>query len=164
MLRYEILMLTVPEITQDETKSLESQLDNIIKKAKGALISFERWGKYKLAYPVKKNDYGIYFLARLEMEQTTSVINDIRTLFSVKLNDIIMRDMVSKLDVKQSLAYQRPQSLEEAPTGNVDTFLKKHKSERFLSQTGGIAQGLEAASTSELLQDKDKAVGNNNQE
>lgn len=43
MLRYETLLLAVPEITKDETSSLEKQVDQLIKKAKGSVISFERW-------------------------------------------------------------------------------------------------------------------------
>ena len=56
--RYEVLLLTVPEITLDESKNLEKQLNNLIQNNKGSFVSFERWGKYKLVYPVKKNDYG----------------------------------------------------------------------------------------------------------
>ena len=59
-------MLTVPEITADETKSIEQQFDRVVADKKGTMVSFERWGKYRLAYPVKKNDYGVYFLARFE--------------------------------------------------------------------------------------------------
>ena len=66
MLRYEALMLAVPEITQDEVKNLESQFEGAVSGSKGAMLSFERWGKYRLAYPVKKNEYGVFFLARCE--------------------------------------------------------------------------------------------------
>ena len=111
--RYETLLLTVPEITQDETKNLESSVDKLVKEAKGIMLSFERWGKFKLTYPIKKNDYGVYFLARFEVDQGTTVVNDIKSLFVVKLNNLVMRDMITRLDLEDSLAYQRPQSLEE---------------------------------------------------
>ncbi len=130
MLRYEILMLAVPEITQDETKQLEDRLERMIEQHKGAIISFERWGKYRLAYPVKKNDYGIYFLLRFEIStDPTPLLNELKTIFAVKLNDIIMRYLISKLDPEASLAYQRPQSLEDAPARDVDTFLREPKME-----------------------------------
>src|SRR5204863_463523 len=121
-------LLTVPEITADEAKSLESQIDRIVKDKKGNVISFERWGKYKLAYPVRKNDYGVYFLARFEAP--TDVVEEVRNLFAVKLHDLIMRQMSINLDPKQPLTYQRPQSLEDAPTSrDVNTFLKENKME-----------------------------------
>ncbi len=134
MLRYESLILTVPEITQDETKSLERELDRMAQAAKGSTISFERWGKYKLAYPIRKNDYGVYFLARFETPSGTSLLEDIKKFFTIKLNDVVMRDMVSRLDLDESLAYQRSKSLEESPaTRDVSSFLKENKMEGLLS-------------------------------
>ena len=40
-------MLTIPEITEDEIKGIESQVLGILRVAKGTLVSFERWGKYR---------------------------------------------------------------------------------------------------------------------
>lgn len=54
MNRYEALMLTVPEITADEAKSIEQQFDRLVADKKGSIISFEKWGKFRLAYPVKR--------------------------------------------------------------------------------------------------------------
>lgn len=133
MLRYEALMLTVPAITGDETKNLETSLDKLIQKQKGTMLSFERWGKFKLSYPVKKNDYGVYFLARFETPKDSTTVQDIKALFNVKLNNVVMRELVGKLDPEQTLAYQRPKSLEEAPTRDVETFLKENKMEGLLS-------------------------------
>lgn len=90
MLRYEILMLAVPTITQDETKSIESGLDRVFKEGDGTMVSFERWGKYRLAYPVKKNDYGVYFLARFEADDAHKLLEDIKPLFKVKLHEVVM--------------------------------------------------------------------------
>lgn len=115
MQRYEVLMLAVPEITQDETKSIEKQIDSAVRSANGSLISFERWGKYKLSFPVNRNDYGIYFLARFETPKVEETLNEVSSLFKIKLNNIVMRNMLSKLEPNQPLAYQRPKSLEDAP-------------------------------------------------
>lgn len=137
MLRYEALLLTVPEITGDEAKNLEGQIDKVMAGQKGSMVSFERWGKYKLSFPVKKNDYGVYFLARFEVPQGTTVIEDIRNFFEVKLNNIVMRSMFTALDQKASLAYQRPKSLEEAPSRDVESFLKENKMAGLLSSVEG---------------------------
>ncbi len=115
MRQYEALLLTVPEITGDEVKHLESQLDKAVKAGSGSTISFERWGKYKLAYEVNKSDYGVFFLTRFEVPQGTKLLEDMKHLFKVKLNNVVMRDMISVLDPKRPLTYQRPRSLEEAP-------------------------------------------------
>lgn len=120
--KYEALMLTVPEITGDEAKSLESQVEKMINSHKGSIVSFDRWGKYKLAYEVQGNDYGVYYLVRFDVPKGTTVVTDIKTLFSVKLNNVVMRDMIAALDPKRPLAYQRPRSLEEAPSRENDGF------------------------------------------
>jgi len=125
MFRYEILILTIPEITKDEASTLEFQIDKLINSVKGAMISFERWGKYRLAYPVRKNDYGVYFLVRFEVEDKQSIIEELNRLFSVKFSDIVMRNMVSKLDKNQSLEYQKPPSLEDTPKRHISSFLEE---------------------------------------
>lgn len=133
MMRYEILMLAVPEITNDEARSLETQLDRIIKKAKGTVISFERWGKYRLAYPVKKNEYGVYFLTRFEAEEANEMLDGLRAYFTLKANDLIMRHMCARLDEKASLDYDRPPSLEMAPHDG-SSFIKDAKVNDLLAQ------------------------------
>lgn len=115
MIRYEGLLLTTPQITQEEIANIESAIDKIIQSSQGSLISFERWGKYKLAYPIKKNDYGVYILIRFDVPEGNSVINDMKMAFETKMNTIVMRTLFTRLDNDQPLAYQRPKSLEEMP-------------------------------------------------
>jgi len=118
MLRYETLLLTVPEITQDEASAIEAQVQEIVREHKGTMLSFERWGKMLLAYPVQDKDYGVYFLARFEVaqEHVQALLEAIKMLLAVKLNETVMRYMVNRLDTKGSLEYQRPESLEDAPS------------------------------------------------
>lgn len=130
MITYEVLILTVPTITQDEAKNLEAQCERVIKENKGNMISFERWGKYRLAYSVKKNDYGVYFLVRFESEEPGVIVEAIKTLMAVRLNDLVMRHMATLLDPKRSLVYQRPQSLEETPTREVGGFMSDKRDQR----------------------------------
>lgn len=127
MIRYEALVLTVPTITQDETRTLESHLERVVKENKGSMISFEKWGKYRLAYPVNKNDYGVYFLARFETEKANQIVNDVKTLMAVKLESLVMRDIVTALEPKQTLEYHRPQSLEETPAREMGGFMQDRR-------------------------------------
>jgi len=132
MRQYEALVLTIPEITGDEIKNIESQLDKVVKAGTGSTISFERWGKYRLAYEINKSDYGVFFLARFELPTGTKALEDMKHLLKVKLNNVIMRDMISALDPKRPLAYQRPRSLEEAPAREAE-FSKDNKINSFIS-------------------------------
>ena len=139
--RYEVLFLTVPEITSDEAKTIESRFDDLVRQMPGgALISFERWGKFKLAYPVRNNDYGIYFLARFESDKFPAgrfLADELRTFFAVKHGDIIMRHILTGLDKDQGLEYHRPESVEETPTRDVDTFLKENKMSGLIHKSAG---------------------------
>jgi small subunit ribosomal protein S6 len=129
MLRYEVLIVTVPEITSDESSSLEIQVGKLIEEYKGKLVSFDRWGKYRLAYQVRGNDYGVYFLLRFELaeENSKEPLTALYNFLTVKHNELIMRHLVVKLDPKASLVYQRPESLEEAPGKGVDSYLKNKR-------------------------------------
>lgn len=128
--RYEVLLLAVPQITGEEAASLEKELERILKDAQGKVISFERWGKYKLAYPVKNNEYGVYFLSRFEIEGNKAAsVGAVNTLYSVKFNDIVMRNMISQLPEHAPLAYNRPESLEEAPSRE-GSFMKEGRGGR----------------------------------
>jgi small subunit ribosomal protein S6 len=137
--RYEVLFISVPEITADEAKNIESKFEDLVRQMpKGSLISFERWGKYRLTYPVRKNDYGVYFLARFEASEFPKgrlVADEVRTFFAVKHGDVVMRHMITALDSKRGLEYQRPESLEEVPTRDVDTFLKENKMSGLISKS-----------------------------
>ncbi len=125
MFRYETLILTIPEITKDESATLEFQIDKLITKFKGSIISFERWGKYKLAYKVRKNDYGVYFLVRFEVEDNKTIVPDLNTLFIVKFSDIVMRSLTTSLDLNKPLEYQKPPSVEDAPKRAVGSFMEE---------------------------------------
>jgi len=118
MLRYELLMLASPEITKDEETNLEKHIDKFIGEAKGSILTFDRWGKYRLAYPVKGNSYGVYFLVRFDVKEM-EVLQELRRMFYVKFNDIVMRHMVSRLDKDASLEYKRPPSLEDTPKRHI---------------------------------------------
>ena len=128
MFLYETLILTVPEITNDESKQLEKLFDTMIQKHKGAKVSFDRWGKYKFAQPVNKNNYGVYFLGRFEVDNDhkDTLLAEVDEYFKLKLSSIIMRFMTNTLDSKKSLEYTKPAPLDES-VRSADKFLKDNK-------------------------------------
>jgi len=129
MNRYETLILSVPEITAEEVSKLEVQLNKMVKTSKGNTISFEKWGKYRLAYPVRKNEYGVYFLSRFELpnEEKDAFFSELKNLFAIKYHEIVMRNIVSAFDKDASMEYQRPRSLEEGPQ---EDFMNKKRDSR----------------------------------
>lgn len=130
-MRYEVLMLAVPEITLDESAKLEAQFRDAVREAKGLMISFERWGKYKLSYPVRHNEYGVYFLARFEGDGlvVNPLLDKVRALLTLKYNEIVMRFLMNRLKHSALLEYQRPESLEDVPGKMTDSLLREHRVE-----------------------------------
>ena len=118
--RYEICILAVPEITQDEVKDVEKQLSDLLEKIEGSLISFEKWGKYHLEYPVNKNRYGVYMLSRFKIKNPEKSIEEIKNLMVLRFESIVIRNIITLLEDNDSLEYQRPRSLEEIPPEDID--------------------------------------------
>lgn len=147
---YETLLLTSPDITASESSELEEQFENLIKNMNGTVKSFERWGKYRLAYPVDNNDYGVYFLSRFELdeEKAKNLLNECQSFFTVKYPHLVMRYMNTRLDSNKPLTYQKPDSLEDIPTQDVDKFLRENKME-------GLLKSPSAASESSSIQEPD---------
>ena len=135
MFRYEILFLAAPEITKDESEGIKSHFSKTIRAHKGDMISFERWGKYRLAYPVNKNEYGVYFLTRFEVngENKSKLLASLKEAFVFKFNTVVMKSNLERLDATASLEYRRPESLEDSPQ-DVDTFLKRNEMEGLLKR------------------------------
>lgn len=127
MVRYEGLLLVHPNANQADIEGLEAAVNKIIQEKQGNVLSFERWGKYRLAYPVAKNEYGIYFLVRFDIPEKTSTLADLKMLFETKLNTVILRNLFTRLSFDQPLAYQRPKSLEETPARESEGFSREDR-------------------------------------
>ena len=60
--RYETLVLMNPDLTDDEFEQLKQKLTDIIDRMEGRIVRQEDWGRRRLAYPIKKQVYGRYYL------------------------------------------------------------------------------------------------------
>ena len=138
MFRYEVLFLATPEITKDESDGIKSHFTSIIRSHKGDMLSFEKWGKYRLAYPVKNNEYGVYFLTRFDVksESKQELLAALKEAFVFKFNNVVMKNLFNKLDPEASLEYRRPESLEDNPQ-DVDSFLKRNEMKGLLKKGPG---------------------------
>ncbi len=127
MIHYEFLMLARPDITSDEAAGIEKHFDTQLAAHKGKALLFDRWGKYHLAYPVRKNKYGVYLLARIEISETetTPFLKDMQTYFKIKVHDVIMRHVVKRLESDTPLTYEKPDSVEAREGERLDPSLDK---------------------------------------
>jgi small subunit ribosomal protein S6 len=129
MANYETLMLVRTEITGDEINALESLIEKIVSGKNGKMTLFDKWGKYKLCYPVKKNLYGIYILTRFQVpnDQLTAFFAEFDLVFRIKFNEVVMRHVTTKLSEATSTLYKRPEPIGSHGTSNLDSFIKENK-------------------------------------
>ena len=127
--RYETLLLVSTEVTDDELSMIEKSFDQISTNAKGKISRFDKWGKYRLAYPVNKSAYGVYVLVRFELPKETApaALPEIEALLKVRCNEIVWRHVTVKLKPNAPQTYHKPEPVDVARTSNIDSILKENK-------------------------------------
>ncbi len=138
--RYETLLLARTETTEDDMSMIERQFDKVISDAKGKLSSFDKWGKFRLSFPVNKNTHGVYVLARYEVPAvgTADILQELDRFLKIKCNEIVMRHVTIKLKENAPATYQRPETIDMSRQGSLDTFLKDNKIENLLSSVDPV--------------------------
>jgi small subunit ribosomal protein S6 len=112
---YEILMLLSPDTTQEACDEIKNKIkDTIENDFGGELKTFDKWGKYLLAYQIKNNSYGIYILVRFGVSDSKA-LKTLTDLFVFKYESTVLRNVFVKLTKNFSDSYYRPDSLEDAP-------------------------------------------------
>lgn len=66
MKRYELAVVLHPDLEID-LKGAKERLTALFTKTDGKVINSEDWGKQKLAYPIKKQNFGIYQFYTLDL-------------------------------------------------------------------------------------------------
>ena len=133
--RYETLMLLSTEMTNDELAAIEQQFEHLISQAKGEMFSFDKWGKYHLAYPVNKNDYGVYVLTRYNLPQgaLADITKELNHFFKIKCSDVVMRFVNKRLDEDAPKDYIKPEPVDSGGRKSFDSFIKDNKMQGILS-------------------------------
>ncbi|WJZ19080.1 30S ribosomal protein S6 [Corynebacterium guangdongense] len=91
---YEVMIILHP--TQDErtaATSLDKYLE-IIRKDKGTVEKVDVWGKRHLAYPIEKQEEGVYIVVNLDCESES--VQEMDRLLN--LSDAVLRTKVLRAD------------------------------------------------------------------
>jgi small subunit ribosomal protein S6 len=87
MRRYETTVIAVPTLTEEEQNQLVAGLEQVIADAGGQLIRTDRWGKRRLAYRVRKQEDGFYFL--FFYESPSSVVRELER--RIRIDDRLIK-------------------------------------------------------------------------
>ncbi|HUC95335.1 MAG TPA: 30S ribosomal protein S6 [Candidatus Saccharimonadia bacterium] len=95
MNRYEVTVLYDPALEVDLTKG-EQQVLKIFATNKAKVIDSDNWGKRKLAYKIKNQDYAIYVFYTVELP--SSNVSKVDT--TLNITDEVIRHLIVKPDYK----------------------------------------------------------------
>jgi small subunit ribosomal protein S6 len=93
---YELLYIVHPDLESSIDKSID-RVRSYVEKRDGKIIYEENWGKRKLAYPINKNDVGIYVLwyFNAPKNKIAGIEKDLR------INEEVMRFMLLVAEEKK---------------------------------------------------------------
>lgn len=93
MRNYEIAIVLHPDLEID-IESATSKVEKIIELAKGKITKKDNWGKRKLAYPIKKQDWGIYVFYQVQLDPST--VAQIEN--TLRITEEVMRYLIVSLE------------------------------------------------------------------
>ena len=92
MAKYEMLYLLNNDST-DEAKNAEiEKYENVVKSMNGAVVSTDKWGTKKLAYPIKFKNEAYYVLMTFEADG--QVVNELDRVAGI--DSEVLRRMITK--------------------------------------------------------------------
>lgn len=95
MQQYEIAVLYHPDLEIDLEKPMK-KVEGIITETGGKITNTENWGKRKLAYTIKKQEFAVYVFYAVELPpEALKKIND-----TFNITDEVLRFLMTKLDLK----------------------------------------------------------------
>jgi small subunit ribosomal protein S6 len=103
MRQYETVFLISPNLEEEETTKVISQISGIISKNKGKLIQEDRWGKKKLAYPIKKFEEAFYVFFHYEADSMVPLELEKR----FKQTEAILRFLTVKKETRENVRKKR---------------------------------------------------------
>ena len=95
MKEYELTVLIHPDLEADLETPLNKVRD-IIKTAGGTIVREDNWGKKKLAYPIKREDFAVYVYMDVELPAEAPL--KISNTFNI--TDEVLRYLLVTADVK----------------------------------------------------------------
>ena len=92
MQRYEIIAIVLADLSDDDITALIERSQTIITDHKGVIAKIDRWGKRHLAYEIKKQKDGYYFL--IDFAGDGSIVAEVERNY--KIDDRILKFMTVK--------------------------------------------------------------------
>jgi len=89
MKQYELMFVVDPS-AEETTDDVKRRIEGIITGREGQIVSYDKLGKKRLAYPIAKQQYGLYFLANFRGDARIVQALD----YFLRLNPSVIRHIV----------------------------------------------------------------------
>ena len=125
MAQYEIAVLYHPSLEVDLSKA-EDRVVKIFTDNDAKLINTDNWGKRKLAYPIKKNEYAIYVFYTLEMPGSN--LSKVET--TLNITDEVIRFLITKSDLQMQAKAEAARALKAEQAAKRDERIEEPSEEQ----------------------------------
>lgn len=92
---YEVAVLYHPDLEIDLEKAT-NKVEKILADNKAKITKTDNWGKRKLAYPIKKQEFAVYVFYTVDMPAEN--VSKVEQTFNI--TDEIIRFLITKVDLK----------------------------------------------------------------
>lgn len=107
--QYEIAVLYDQGLELDLEKATD-KVASIIKANGGTITAEDNWGKKKLAYPIRKQDFAIYVFYTVELPaESVKKVND-----TLNITDEVVRFLITKVDPKKQAKIEAAKTKRDA--------------------------------------------------
>lgn len=94
MRRYEGVVITDPDIAEEQREQVFSRVQDLIPQAGGTLLEQDDWGVRKLAYPIRKKARGHY--VRFDFCGSGALVDEMERFY--RIDDRVLKYMTVLLD------------------------------------------------------------------
>ena len=157
---YECLFILDPNRYARDPHGVSATIPDMIKKVSGEILANRLWNEQKLAYPINGHRKGTYWLTYFRVDSTRLVTFN----RSCKLNDYVMRHMVTKIDprlVDILVAHALGEKTEEPADASSASTAKNASSASTAKDASSASTAKNASSDSTA---KEKVAGENKSE
>ncbi len=97
---YELMYIVDPKTSDEVISQMNTEIEELIEKEGGKVVKTDDMGKRQLAYQIKKNTEGYYYL--FEIEGSGKEIAEVER--RMRVNDSIMRYLTVRVDEERKTA------------------------------------------------------------
>jgi len=91
---YELVLVISPEVAEEEFEATIANVSRFITGKGGIISDIERWGKRRLAYPVRHFVEGSYVLAKFKLK--SAVGKELEA--NLRISEEVLRHLLIRLD------------------------------------------------------------------